>query len=477
MNLHRVFPFVMLTCLALAGGCGHDPAHDADPDSMPAIDSGDPDSRPVDGGDRCGNGATPQTMPDRFAVALQWDQFDFDREPTHQPDPPHLPGTLYLERQPDDTFAGVLSITDTRGAALAGVTATVADQVLTFAPLSINFRSAGNVIGDVFLQWDGLSIALTDQDGDGVADSGCGSASGTWEQVLGDVADSVPYSNSVLTATVDDEGGKGLMPIPALRNDLIPGDPITIYVNEPVAIADANAAIKFSARVGGSAAAPVAGTLTALNPTSTAYASSFQFQAADFLPFGAAIALSVDGLPDLAGNPMTTTAEPLAVAADPGPFTANPGFESGLGGWIPSSIVDAFTSASYAGVTPTEGATELVLEHGASLGGYLDVAADATSLELSLTILSRFEGTEGVRIKIEVPGAPPEIVLASETGLDEGTPCDCEEYDFQIGPQTVAIDLTPYRGQRVFVVVEARSVWGFGLVIPLAAIVDNVAIK
>jgi hypothetical protein len=392
---------------------------------------------------------------------------------------PNWSGTANIVDRPD-TLRGVLTLDAPSGDSkrMTGSIALFAFEALTQTQPSSTAMAAaagqvdegtltlepGTVVAEpgATLQWTQLEL----QPG------GTGTASGHWSRVLGDVVDQTDFTAKVTWGL--DMTGELLRLVPAGDRpapDLLPTDTLRVMFDEPVAEPDARARVKLLA--GG---APWSSTWSADLPAVSARVVALQLQPDHFLPFGAELTLAPGGLTDPAGNALVAGAA-RHVVADPGPLTSNAGFESGLAGWITSGQVEA--TGAVQGQAPAEGAKQLVVHQESFAAGYLDVPANATTLQLSLTLFSelgQFDAGKTAVVRLLSEGVAPQVLFDAATEQAHDAACNCGELSHRLGPQVKTADLTALRGKRVFLTAEVRSAFFIG-VNYYALLIDDVRVQ
>jgi hypothetical protein len=376
--------------------------------------------------------------------------------------PAVLTGHLYLEPAEDGLIQGVLSIVrDGSRPRLTAVSGRLQGNTATLEP------SAASVAFDATLAWDSWELTFEDSDGDNVADSGAGRAAGTWTELSGDVIDQGTYE-ATLTASLDATEGHVFVGAPESREFLLPTDQIEIRFDEPVRAADVSTTLTVLAD-----GEPLAGLVPTLDEVNGLIVFATFTPSGTFLPFDAEVTLDVGGLADPSGNAVVWDSGPMPTAADPGSLLDNPGFESGLAGWIPAGTVEAVEG--FERLTPEEGEAFAVVREESSLAGYLDVPADAEALEFTVAVLSeanQFDPGYSVVVSLEHADGGYAVLDAS-THAGESVTCEaCTELGYRIGPLPQRVDLREWQGRRVFLTVEVRSSGYFG-VNYFAAVLDD----
>jgi hypothetical protein len=287
---------------------------------------------------------------------------------------------------------------------------------------------------------------------DGVADAKLLTADwDTWEVH--------PYS-ATLTAGPDVQGeGAGVYESFARfaqYDTLLPCDGIDVRLGEPTDLTQA-AMVRVLADQ-----TPLAGALSPIVVDDMA--SVLSFAAPAFWPFGATLSVDPNGVTDPSGNQLVVGPK-LKVDADPGAAIANAGFEGGLAGWIAkgSNIKQV---AAFNGIAPAEGDHQIVVGAASQLAGYVDIPATAGALSLSIGLLgndreSSFFAVNATVTLHGVTGQPLEMFDASKV-VRQAEPCtDCDRaFQYRVPAARYSVDVTPYRGQRVFVTTQVASAQG-----------------
>jgi hypothetical protein len=381
------------------------------------------------------------------------------------PDLPAVGIFLVLDRlDQSDAFAGALTIAHDDRSSVMDVSGTLDERGdLRIIPNSL----AG-------ITWDELRIAVRDQDGDAVYESGAGHMSGT-EQTF------YTYNEFAL----DFEAAPDAFTSPASAvadtaiydqraNRLLPWQPMYIELRQPVT---ADQATRYRVLADGQ---EVPGE-TRVQATSNVV-TTMEFVPHAFYPLGTEIRVEASGMENALGVPVTFEHAPIPVMADPGLAGDNLAFEQGLAGW--QAIGTAYAADGFAGVVPAEGASMAVVEtsgaepaeggyqYNSHLVGYIDVPVDASELDLSLALLVREDVLPSVVTMrlyhdddLDGIDALDIYQLAHETEVFE--PCAClgtepeRPLTRRVGPLRRQIALDAFRGQRVFLEmhVEGQAWW------------------
>lgn len=301
-----------------------------------------------------------------------------------------------------------------------------------------------------YLEWETLELTLEDQDGDGVLESGAGRIAG-----IGVVPDG--FDRSI--AAAPDAFVVPAMAYPAWARapELLPWEPIALAFRQPVSTSEIE---RYRVLAGGQ---EVPGRTQP--QLEGALQLDVHFVPDGFHALGATIAVELDGMANELGVPMTLEHDPIQVMADPGPILSNLGFEGALAGWY--AVGDAAVVDAAGELAPVEGAGMAALRSEPSnagdsrLIGYLDVPAGATTLDLSLALLTgaeRLPQAATVRLHRVLPEGGHEELVGYEFDHASAVlePCACgvvgaEPLTRRAGPFRHEIDVTALRGERVFV--------------------------
>lgn len=380
------------------------------------------------------------------------------------PRPATISGHLYLVVEPGGLVTGTISTRDTDTVSLATVSGHMEGSELVIVDGAVAVTPGGT------LGLDELRIRVRDDNGDRKVDGATGTASGSWQRALGDIFDFTTHT-STMTAILDTTSTTASLFVPRSPAALLPFEAVSVRFQEPLREQDVRNALRIRA-----SGVAVPGTLT-LTPTG-GLVTAATFQPSAFLGFNAAVTIDVTGLRDPAGNALSPSSARVFVVANPGALTANAGFESGLSGWI--ALGQASALGTFQGFAPAQGAAQAVVREGGTLAGVLDVPSGATALELSVAVLSEIgqvspNHTTVIALR-KAGGALIEIFDVADVA-DQFQSCPtCTEYGQSVGPLPRTIDLTPHRGQRVFLTVDVRSSFFIGVNF-YAALVDAIAIR
>jgi hypothetical protein len=380
------------------------------------------------------------------------------------PRPATISGHLYLVVHTSGLVSGAISTRDTDTVSLATISGHVegADLVIEDGTVAV---TPGGMLG-----LDQLRIAVRDDNGDGKIDGATGTASGSWQRAMGDIFDQTTHT-STMTASLDTTSTTASLFVPRSPAKLLPFEAVTVRFQEPLREADVRTYLRIRA-----SGVAVPGTLT-VTPTG-GLVTSATFQPSGFLGFSAAVTIGLTGLRDPAGNALSPSSARVSVAANPGVLTGNAGFESGLTGWI--ALGQASALGAFEGFAPAQGAAQAVVREGGTLAGVLDVPSGATELALSVAVLSEIgqvspNHTTVIALR-KAGGALIEIFDVADVA-NQFQPCPtCTSYGQSVGPLSRTIDLTPHRGQRVFLTVNVRSSFFIGVNF-YAALVDAIQIR
>jgi hypothetical protein len=420
-----------------------------------APDAGAPDAAPPDGIEIPRGVSLP---PLAYTLALTY--------PTGPSGPDTITGHLYLDVDAGGQVAGGISAVGTGPVALAKINGRVEGAEIVFLDSGVGVAPDGS------LSLDELRISLLDQDGDGAADSAAGRATGLWLRGQGEIAELAMHT-STLTAGLDTTATTASLVVPHDDLELLPYDAVHVFFEEPLREADVRDELRILA--GGTA---ITGELIFYSAGGLVTGATFQPDR--FLPYGAEVTIDLAGLQDPSGNALAASAARAPVIPDPGVLSGSAGFETDLAGWIVLGQVS--TQGAFQGLAPAEGAAQAVVPEGSTLAAALDVAADATELELSVALLTRSATSADAaagKAVVALRAADGEQIAIFDAGDVAGQlqPCaTCTEYGQVVGPLRRTIDLTPLRGRRVFLIVDVQeSSWwdpnGF------AALVDDIQIR
>lgn len=458
LRLRGHAPAAMLSlCLCAASACGDDtsPGSDAgaDPDATPAPDA------PRNWDANLGEGTA--LTPFAYTAALT-----YGNPPFIIPRPTAINGHLYLVVL-GNQVSGTISAHDpdfTDTVSLAEVSGRMDGSMIVLEDVTVAVTPGGTLV------LDELRLTLIDAADDGQIDGATGQATGSWQRVLGDVIDQTPHT-SVVNAILDTEGTSATLFVPRGTPDLLPFDGVDVRFQEPLRETDVRENLRIL--VDGAAATGEL-TVTATNGLVTAAA----FQPDAFLGFGAEVTVDLATLQDPSGNALTASDASLTVVADPGPLADNTGFEAGLTGWI--ALGQADTEGTFQGFEPPAGAAQAVVNEGGTLAAALDVPADATELDLSVAVLSEIGEVTADRTTVialrTASGELFEIFDVADVAADFAECETCETpYGQSVGPLRRTFDLTPLRGQRVFLTVDVRSSSFIGVNF-YAALIDDIVV-
>ncbi len=288
-------------------------------------------------------------------------------------------GSGWLAGTEVQTDAGPLRIT----AGSSAVEAAVADNRLSLADFE------GALTPSDHLHFSTFELVAK------VSDRASGEAMGTWTFYAGgDFRCELPF-----TATI--EGGPDLeapsfWPPAVGVSPLLPFEPITFLLSEPIAAEGPSASAVVDAR-------PVDTALELeADPGRQDFVRALSVASPSSWPAGAVLGITIDGLRDAAGNqpPAASLAVQLAAAPE---SDANLGFELGLAGWLtdplppeqPGVFGLVFPAAGYEVtddqgkpflIAPVEGQVMIVVGSTGRLIGHMLPTADATTLALSLAV-------------------------------------------------------------------------------------------
>lgn len=299
-----------------------------------------------------------------------------------------------------------------------------------------------------YFAWETITLRLEDEDGDGVLESGTGRMSGSIYDSFTAARDGYAAQPQAYRAGV-------------AADVMLPWEDLYIDFDQPIGI-DAIERYRVLAdgqEVAGSFAFEDQGGLH----------MSVRFTPDDYLPLGAVNEFEADGLTNFIGAPVVVAQPSLPILPDPGAFSTNLGFEQSLAGWYTNGDVSVIGRAGE--LLPVEGAGMAALRTlpgldenvaRSSMFGYLDVPADATVLDLSLALLATADELPAsftVHVHRLLPEGGHMLVESYEFDHEAAVfePCDCgvigddPPLTRRAGPFRHEIDLTGFRGERVFV--------------------------
>lgn len=431
----RAAALVLPLCLCVASACSDEPQSPAGPIEVPL-------GAPL--------------PPLQYTMSLT-----FNGPSGGQVRPESVSGHLYVDVAADGQVSGAMSAKDLYTSDIDRFTGRVEGTEIVVDP---------TVLPGGGLRLSELRIAVLDQDGDGTIDGAEGEASGYWSYAAGGDILRFHEVTAVLTAGPDTTastatlGGLGGYP------EFLPYEGVSIGFQEPLREADVRDNLRVLAN-----GAPIPGELDL-----SSYAGMVgwaAFEPDGFLPFGAELTLDFGDLKDPSGNALIPSEAREIVVADPGVFTDNAGFESGLGGWL--AIGEAGALGTFQGFAPVEGAAHAVIRVQSMLFTYLDVPAEATALDLSLTVLfeDSYASPGTVKISLYPPSREPVVVFDNRDVQGPAQPCSaCTEFEAALGPVRPSVDLTPYRGQRVFLTIGVHPT-GVHAENEGAALVDDIQLR
>lgn len=377
----------------------------------------------------------------------------FELTPT--PDSSTLGIFLLLDRVDQNSvqFRGTLTISEGGRAGVTDIDGTLDERGHLYLTPSGYFG----------LIWTELRIAVRDQDGDGAYESGSGHIVGAYQTGLSldeftqdfEVApDALTYEASAAASTTYDDRS----------NQLLPWQPVHIELRQPVTVEQA---MRYRVLANGQ---EVPGE-TRVQPVGDVV-TTIEFVPHVFYPMGTEVEVEATDMENALGAPVTFAHPPIPVMADPGlAADTNLGFEQELAGWQ-VTVGSAYAADGFLDVVPAEGARMAVLESASlepgvgtamydnRLVGYIDVPADASTLDLSLAVFvpaSVLPIVVSVRLYNEGLEAIEAFdVYALTPGTDVFEACDCpgtpEDRGLarRMGPVRREIALEAFRGKRVF---------------------------
>ena len=331
---------------------------------------------------------------------------------------------------------------------------------ITLGPVTV--RRAGTK-----LFWPLMHLDIRDTNGDGWLDSGTGLSKGvTWQSGGGDYFPSVnaravatfePDRDppSVTLGVGDPWPGMPWLGTSGQADVLLPTDELVVRFSEPVLASTVVKHLQVRA-----ASRPVTGKISE-GADDEPFATTFTFTPDLPLPHGAELSLSLAGIADVTGAKAVAGGPALRVAADPGSLTANPGFERDLAGWAARG--KARSAGAHEGVAPVAGSRQAIVEGQGQIVGYVDVPATASRLEFSMSAVIEGGGDKVATVRLRSGSAR---VLVFSLGSADGNAAAL---------RTIAIDLTPFRGRRVYI--EIQSAEGNFWQAQTTLLVDNVTIR
>jgi hypothetical protein len=283
--------------------------------------------------------------------------------------------------------------------------------------------------------WEDLAFTVTDEDGDGTAETGTATATllCEWEIVLSyqlETHDSTfELHGEVTPARLEFSGVDGTEP-------LYPFDDTMKVVSSKAILAES---IPGGAQllVGGE---PFAATITATG-VAHPFAKGFTIDPIEAIPFGAVLTLDPGSIVDGFGVPATYEGLGYKVMDDPGPVTSNPSFEVS-GGWIGLTAINVDD--------PVDGVKAAIVSYryprGRELIGYLDVPEDATTLSVAVSVEEYLEGCDHVGSRFRLYTS-----RGSQTLRPTSDDPDCNDYPegCTIPWTRMSADLSLVRGERV----------------------------
>jgi hypothetical protein len=267
----------------------------------------------------------------------------------------------------------------------------------------------------------------------------------------GDTFGAIPYT-AKLTAGPDVQGeAAGVYQRDGSSYDtLLPCDTILVELGEPADAEQAGAMRVLADHT------PLAGALEPIVVDNMA--SVMAFTAPAFWPFGATLSVDPNGVTDPSGNRLGL-GPTVKIDADPGPAMANAGFEGGLSGWIAKGS-QVLQAGDFNGISPVEGEHQIVVGAGSLLAGYVDVPATASALSLSIGLLAHDRDSifypANATVTLQGVARQPLVIFDADQAVKRGAPCaDCDRpFETRVPAARYSADVTPYRGQRVFVTAQ-----------------------
>jgi hypothetical protein len=267
-----------------------------------------------------------------------------------------------------------------------------------------------------------FEVQLNDTNGDGVVDGGelreHSSANGP--MTTGEI---VGATVALLPDTSGTPGAFYALPI-------LPTDPVIVTLTEPVT------------------ADSVPETLAGVGPTEVRLRGQdvvTGLRSLGVANWGSPLAL--EGLVDLAGNPVAVT--PGVVASDPGSANANLGFELDSGWGTRRFVLQSDLAGQ--GLSPSEGAFAALVEYGGSLVGELSIPAEATSLSFDWGRVDRWGLATARVLVVEADATRTPLWTHTDPPPMQGDTADPRPFE------TVSVDVTPWAGQTVFLRFEVEN--------------------
>ena len=407
----------------------------------------------------CGGPPAPSTFDSAHVAVAIVPHFS---APPRLPRPDSLPGLLSLDVAADGTAAGSLAISGAP-TSISEVAGHAADGRLTLTPGQISVEPGGS------LAWQTLTLAI----GPAGLVGSSGSATGTWTMVRGDEIDTADYKAD-LSASADTKGEAFDVVPPEARppGAVLPTDALQVRLGEPAEVERATAVRVLANGV------PVVDPLTPLADPVHGLVIALALRPPGFWAFDTAITAEPGGLVDPSGNAMSWSGAGLHVVPDPGPMIGNLGFEAGTTGWTVTGH-QAGTTGTFDGVVPVEGALQMIVREESVLTGYLDVPAGATSLSLSVGLFSeagQFDADRTAVIALHRASGERIVMFDGYAERAASAACACGEFGQLIPPARKSVDVTPFRGERLFLTAEVRSSFFFGVNF-FALVLDDLRIQ
>jgi hypothetical protein len=309
---------------------------------------------------------------------------------------------------------------------------------------------------DIDLLWAPFEIMLDEPTEGTVSTSATGTIEYAEIQILyGDVIALGEIHDEPLVAETDADAPR-LRLSPSIHLDApFVGDTFIVRASEPVARDEMETRVRLLAN-GSPIAASVAATVSAGR-----LASSIAIRPIDYLPFDAELTVDPGGLSDPFGHEASWSRDVRMTMSDPGPASANPGFE----------ILDPYPGYGWSGARISarpDRSPRWRMDHFAYLYsgdfdrmlGYFDLPPDAGSLRFSAAVyggcLDEF-CLKGVGVDLLTPGASRAAFQPTFEPLPEDDWDSCWSKVYSIPERRVAVDVADLAGQRVFV--YARALW------------------
>jgi hypothetical protein len=235
------------------------------------------------------------------------------------------------------------------------------------------------------------------------------------------------------------------------------GDTFTVNVSEPVRADELEGRVRLLAD-----GVPVATTIDVVDRVGE-FATRLEITPVDYLGFEVELGLDAGGLRDAVKREATWDGRSWMTMADPGPASANPGFDlldPYLGyGWFGADL-GAFEYPSNG--EPVDYHVALATTDFDRMLGYFDLPPDATALEFTAAL----DGgcfveycVEGVAVYVLVPGERRPAFIPTFEPQPTGEYSDCYSEVYSIPETRVRTDIADLAGRRVYVYAHAFWDW------------------